>query len=505
MGWRKVFNVLGIVIFGLSLYGCVKNDDFDTPDTSINIPEIEGDTISIKAVKALFAQEAGYFGSLSGDEQFTFYQTHYYMTGYVISSDESGNFYQELILQDKPENPAAGVKIALQSGSLYTKFEIGRKVYVELDGFTIGFSNGVMTLGVSQARNDFVAKAPRSFEQKIIRTTQKDSIVPLKLRLEDFVGKEKEYELDNLYVELEAVQFAEEEVAADTTMTFAGEADDYYDAVHALQNCEEGLSAYLITSTFSSFKSLQLPGKRGIVRGILTKTYNGADYAVKLNSPSAIIFEEERCEYIPREEEPQEEDTDTEEEEENDGAPSDEDPDDGAQPPVATGELLFPGGDFEDWNEFISQLSTDLKYADHDPSNGIDNSGALRISGNFDKNDYVFEINGNPGLQDRYTAISFYLKGRSAKSVSVNLYKEDENNKYYVYNLKDVTADVTVEQSGRNAYSGEIDTGGEWVSITLDITGLEDINLRDSGKKFLAFKIGNNADYELFIDEFRIK
>src|SRR5699024_253261 len=125
-----------------------------------------------------------------------------YMTGYVISSDEAGNFHQELVLQDKSENPTAGIKLMIEASPLFTKFEVGRKVYVELDGFTVGFSNGVIALGIPTAGSDFVNRVPRAFESKILRSPEKNNIVPLELNISDFQRK-----YDNLFIRLNNVEF----------------------------------------------------------------------------------------------------------------------------------------------------------------------------------------------------------------------------------------------------------------------------------------------------------
>ena len=37
-----------------------------------------------------------------------------YVEGYVVSSDATGNFYKKLIIQDKAENPTAGIEIVFK-------------------------------------------------------------------------------------------------------------------------------------------------------------------------------------------------------------------------------------------------------------------------------------------------------------------------------------------------------------------------------------------------------
>ena len=136
------------LMIGFLFYSCIETDDFETPN--IDIPEIsiEGDLTSISAVKGNFNRETG--------EIYTFQNTNAIFEGYVISSDAGGNFYKELILQDKPEIPTAGIQILLDDNSLFETFDLGRKVYVKLDGLSLGFNNGVLQLGF-QNRGDIVS------------------------------------------------------------------------------------------------------------------------------------------------------------------------------------------------------------------------------------------------------------------------------------------------------------------------------------------------------------
>ena len=79
----------------------------------------------------------------------TFYLegTTQYMEGYVISSYEAGNFFEELIIQDQPENPTIGIRILLDVNPIFVRYELGRKVYVKLNGLTAGIRNGVLSFG----------------------------------------------------------------------------------------------------------------------------------------------------------------------------------------------------------------------------------------------------------------------------------------------------------------------------------------------------------------------
>jgi|AntDeeMinimDraft_5_1070356.scaffolds.fasta_scaffold00371_5 hypothetical protein len=271
--------------FALALFtftSCVQDDDFDVPDEVKNIeePQLNGDTVSITSV-------INNLVSFSGADQFTFEDTENYMVGYVVSSDEGGNFFRELILQDKAENPTVGIQVLIQSSPLFTKYNIGRKVYVKLEGFTVGTSNGVYALGLPDG--DFLQEVPAVFEKKIVRSAQVDSIVPLPIEINQFSD-----EYENIFVQLKRVQFSREAVV-ENSISFAGEALDEFDGLRTIESCNSDATATLSTSTFADFKGLPLPSKSGTISGILTRTFEDDAYVVKINDPNDLSFKGERC------------------------------------------------------------------------------------------------------------------------------------------------------------------------------------------------------------------
>ncbi len=169
--------------------------------------------------------------------------------------------------------------------------------------------------------------------------------------------------------------------------------------------------------------------------------------------------------------------------------------------------FVFPGGDFENFSAFTGGLNTyGLKnYATESKGNGVDGSTALSINTTgASGNDYVFTALANSDLPTTYSTIKFSVKGTTAgKSISINLYKTDGS--YYKFNLGDITADTTIAAESSNKYSGTIDTGGSWVQITLDLSGITDLNTTDTAASFFALKIGKEAAVDLYLDNFIIE
>src|SRR5690606_3808153 len=174
---------------------------------------------------------------------------------------------------------------------------------------------------------------------------------------------------------------------------------------------------------------------------------------------------------------------------------------------------LFTGADFEDWTDFTSAINNfGLKpYAVQGMGTGALGTNSLHINGTPTANDYVFTIlaSAQGNIPATPTKITFWVKGTSAKSLSINIYRTTSG--YEVFNVGNLTnTSITLDKAvindagnGTNAYTGTIDTNGQWVKITLNLADVA-INKSTSGDIF-ALKVGNNAAYDLHIDNIEIQ
>jgi hypothetical protein len=287
---KLILLLIGFVVFN----GCVEDDDFDTPNTSVVEPNIlDSEKIQISAVAGQLAQEQG-GGSLDYTDEnttysYTFNENNLYLEGYVISSDEAGNFFEELIVQDKAENPTIGIKILIDVNPLFVRYDVGRKIYVKLNGLAVGITNGVLTLGSLNGNSvDKISSA--SENDYILRSAEIATIVPLPLEFLDFSDDKT-----NLMVELQDVQF-NRNIVGENALSYASEPSDQFDGERNLESCTTSSSVVFSTSTFAEFKSLTLPSGRGRMNAILTKNFFGDTFNININSPEDITFDNtERC------------------------------------------------------------------------------------------------------------------------------------------------------------------------------------------------------------------
>ena len=284
-----VFRIPAFIFFGIICAGCIQNSDFDLPELIAEDVVLEGSEITIATLRDLWLQEQ----NNNENPVLSFSETNQYISGYVVSSDEAGNFFEELILQDAPENPSAGVKILIDRSPLFISFEFGRKVYIKLDGLSLGLNSGVLTLGVLDgSRIEKIAESLMT--QYVVRDTTVAEIIPLPISREEFAP-----ERTNIFVRLNDIQFRADEVLGDEPQTFAAEPGDVFDGERRLVFCENRRSVIFSTSTFADFKALLLPAGRGSMDAILTYDFFGEEFNVVINYPGDINFEsDDRCDPV---------------------------------------------------------------------------------------------------------------------------------------------------------------------------------------------------------------
>ena len=298
---KIILLLIGFVVFN----GCVEDDDFSTPDISIEDPNIPQDQIrTLASLGGDLAQEQSAnddifdpqpldYTNESDTVSYIFNDNDEYVTGYIVSSDEAGNYFEELIIQDKAENPTIGIKLLIDVNPLFTKYEVGRKVFIKISGLSVGISNGVLALG--SLNGNQVDKIPSSFETQFIqRSAEVATIVPLPLSISEFADDKT-----NMMIELSNVQFNRNEVI-NAAFTYASGELDQFDGERTLESCASSASVIFSTSTFSDFKGLLLPSGQGNINAILSRNFEGDAFIVAINTPEDISFggEENRCDPI---------------------------------------------------------------------------------------------------------------------------------------------------------------------------------------------------------------
>ena len=258
------------------------------PENDFSIPTALGteENAQLNALKTAVEKAEKTMISISQLKAFFVYRRVHTITadlvvkGYVVSSDRTGNFYKEIYVQDKPENPTAAIHIMLDQTDLYNRFNVGREIYINLKGLHIGESrrgNGIISLGgeLNEDGDEVTHLRALDIQDHFLRSKTTEEVVPLPVLFSEINSSHI-----GMYVEVANVRFT----AAEQEKPFV-DPKDYYDTQRNMEACEgqNKVPFLLETSAFASFKDLPLPGGTGSIKGIVSKTYNGRNLVLVLN------------------------------------------------------------------------------------------------------------------------------------------------------------------------------------------------------------------------------
>jgi len=169
--YNSILKFIFVVITSLFIIGCVHDDDYDEPNLDGSQCADLTATMTLTELRAKYVGTVYAFPDDSKDV----------VEGYVSSTDETGNIYKTIYIQDKAENPTQGFVISVDMVSTYTRYPQGSKVYIKLAGLALGTYGGVVQLGVKDpASTTSVLRVPeKSVPSKIFRSCSiREKIVP---------------------------------------------------------------------------------------------------------------------------------------------------------------------------------------------------------------------------------------------------------------------------------------------------------------------------------------
>lgn len=171
--YNSILKYIFVMITALVITGCVHDDKYNEPNLDgYQCADLTA-TMTLTQLRAKYTTTSFTFPDNSTD----------IVEGYVSSTDETGNIYKTIYIQDKPENPTQGFVISVDAVSTYTNYPQGSKVYIKLAGLSLGTYGGVVQLGVKNGTETATTSVSRIPEKlvpaKIFRSCSvRANIVP---------------------------------------------------------------------------------------------------------------------------------------------------------------------------------------------------------------------------------------------------------------------------------------------------------------------------------------
>ncbi len=247
---------LNALLLMLVAVGC--NEDFDMPPMVVPHAEHQAN-MTIAEFKAKYWQDARNFIDTCKEDT--------YIHGWVTSSDEEGNIYKHLYIQDE----TAGIGISIDANSICNTYRLGQEIVINMKDFWIGKYNGEYLIGKPEwYPQQSVWEAGRmtldQFKEhvEINGLPNLEKINPIEVNIGDVVGHsdaETQLKYQGQFVIIRDVEW----VGADGELPFSESASS---TTRNIKD-EDGNVLGVNNSNYANFRGDPLPVGRGDVQGIL--------------------------------------------------------------------------------------------------------------------------------------------------------------------------------------------------------------------------------------------
>jgi hypothetical protein len=275
----KKMNIKNLLLSGVLLAtvtSCINSDEYNAPD----LVGYCSDLTTTKEVADITALATATYAQYTDSD---------IIEAYVTSSDEGGNFYKSISLVST--DGLTGFSIPVDAYNLYTKYEPGRKVYVNMKDLYIVKENGSTVIGGLYDNNtpgdtsdDEVGRiSGLNYMNVLTRSCSNVNEDDLVNHISVATAKNDSYL--NKLIEFDNVQFKNESFGK---KYYDASLNDLGGATNHLITDEFGNTIILRVSSFSTFASKLVPQKNGKIRGVLTKF--GSDYQFLVRTENDIML-----------------------------------------------------------------------------------------------------------------------------------------------------------------------------------------------------------------------
>lgn len=205
------------------------------------------------------------------------------ISGIVIADDRSGEFYKTIVIQDS----TGGINIKLDGYDLYTKYPVGRQVFIKVKNLYLGDYNKLMEIGGgidnSGTKPQVAAIASSLFDGYIVKGTLNNVITPKVVKVADLNDR-----YQNTLIQLDNFEFS----VPDTSKTFADTSLNSSAVNYTIKSCD-GENIILRNSSYADFAGYNVPNGNGSI--IAVYTIYGSTKQLNIRDTSDVKFQNSRC------------------------------------------------------------------------------------------------------------------------------------------------------------------------------------------------------------------
>jgi len=253
--YNSILKYIFIVMASLFITGCVHDDKYNEPNLENFQCADLVKTMTLTDLRAKYTNTVYTFPDNSTDV----------VEGYVSSTDETGNIYKTIYIQDKPEDPTQGFVISVDMVSTYTQYPQGSKVYIKLAGLSLGTYGGVVQLGVKDPTSTTsVLRIPEKVvPSKVFRScTIREKIVPKVMTSAQMVAANDQY--IGCLIQMNNAEF-------DSRVLCSNYAPNGVTVDRLIRDNSTTTTRVVRNSGYASFANQILPAGNGVFVGIYSK------------------------------------------------------------------------------------------------------------------------------------------------------------------------------------------------------------------------------------------
>jgi len=264
----RFFAPLTLLLFFFN--SCV-NTDIEEPPYVKDYPVFHAN-FSIKDLRALHTN--GQFEKITEDK---------IIKAVVVADDRTGNYYKTLVVQDS----TGGMEVKINATNLFNTFPVGRRIYIKLNGLTIGDYNGNFQLGGDVYKDDSNRDRIGNIEEpEIDKYIAKGEFnVPITPTVKT-ITELGDADINTL-IQLNGIEVAE----SDLGQTYS-DAVNKVNTNRSLKDCSNKV-IIMRTSGYASFAGNVMPQGNGTITAIYTVF--GTDKQLFLRDTADVKFDGKRC------------------------------------------------------------------------------------------------------------------------------------------------------------------------------------------------------------------
>lgn len=251
-----IYTALLALAGSVSLSSC--DDDFERPPMVVPTAKRHANTTIAELKTKFYTGESNYATLVEKRDD----GTDYIIKGRVISSDQAGNFFKQLVIEDE----TGAIQVNIDSYDLYKTYQYGQEIVIDVTGLYVGAYGKLMQIG-STPNNNYPGRIASDLATKQIEVNglaEPEKIVAGEYTiaaLNDLISNQEEF----LAKQCRLVSIK------DVTFKDAGKATLADKGKNTSRTISDGTGDMIVyTSGYSDFYDYYCPEGKGTIVGILS-------------------------------------------------------------------------------------------------------------------------------------------------------------------------------------------------------------------------------------------